>query len=110
MRRRRIVTLLVGALVVAGLLRAVDLFAVDTFATLYLPVILLAILRVRPVLHWILLVGTLVFMGVALIAALESDSSTAGLGLMFLFFLLIVGLVVAANVDHFLSERRERRM
>src|SRR5687768_7447929 len=102
MRARLLVTLFVGAVVIAGLLRFVDLFAVDAFATLYLPVVVLGILRVRPALHWILLFGTLVSIGVALIAVNKSDSSTAGLGLMFLLFLVIIGLVAAAGVDRFL--------
>ena len=81
----------------------VDLLAVDVFLVLFLPFVVLVLCRVRPVLHWTLFAVIAATRTITLIRIEESESSTAGFGVIVVSLLLSVGIPVAAVVDRLMA-------
>ncbi|MEJ7791973.1 MAG: hypothetical protein WKF65_08390 [Gaiellaceae bacterium] len=105
---RILLTLVAGAIALSLATAFVGDFALAVFAALYVPVLVLALIQARPVLHW-LLFAVIIASSVAMLLMIErNDSSSAGFGLIPLFFGLIAGTVVVATIDSFLRERRSR--
>ena len=83
----------------------VDLLAVDVLIVLFQPFVVLALSRVRPVLHWTLFVVIAAATVITLIRIEESESSTAGFGVIVVPFLLSVAILLAAVFDRLVAAR-----
>jgi hypothetical protein len=121
LRSRAIVTLALGAVVLYAILAVAELFrdaethtdsyllAVDLLLLLWVPFVVLALARLRPVLHWISFGAIAIVTGVSFAVLTASESSTAGFGLLFVESLLIAGVLVAAACDRLIASPRRSR-
>ena len=98
-------TLVGGAVLLGAALFLADLLAVDVFLVLFLPFVVLALSRVRPVLHWTLFAVIAATTAITLIRIEESESSTAGFGVIVVPFLLSVAILLAAVFDRVVAAR-----
>jgi hypothetical protein len=97
--RRIVLTLLGGSALIAVALVLAGLLVWDVFLVLLVPVIVLVLVRVRPALHWTLFVVIEAATVLTLLRIEQSESSTAGFGLIVVPFLLSLGIVLAAVLD-----------
>lgn len=103
-RSRQIVLTLVGGAVLLGAtLLLVNLLTPDVFLVLFVPFVVLVLSRVRPALHWTLFAVIAVAIVITLFRIEESESSTAGFGVIVVPFLLTVGVLLAAGADRFVA-------
>jgi hypothetical protein len=106
-RSRQIVLAFVGSVVLLGItLALVDLLALDVFLVLFVPFVVLMLARTRPVLHWTLFTVIAAATVITLVRIEESESSTAGFGVIVVPLLLSVAVLLAALVDRFLAAAR----
>jgi hypothetical protein len=106
-RSRQIVLTFVGSVVLLGIaLPLVDLLALDVFLVLFVPFVVLMLARARPVLHWTLFAVIAAATVITLVQIEESESSTAGFGVIVVPLLLSVAVLLAAAVDRFLAAAR----
>lgn len=101
--RQIVVTFIGGAVLLGATLLLVDLLAVDVFFLLFVPFVVLVLLRVRPALHWTLFAVIGVATVITLVQIEESESSTAGFGVIVVPFLLTVGVLLAAGVERLVA-------
>ena len=101
--RRIAVTLVVGGALIAIMLALVDLLTVDVFLVVFAPIVILALVRVRPVLHWALLAAMVAATAIVLVQIDQSDSSTAGFGIIVVPLLLVAAVLLATVVDRFVG-------
>ena len=80
-----------------------DLLALDVFLVLFVPVVVLVLVRVRPVLHWLLFAVIVAATGIVVVTIERNESSTAGFGLVVVPFLLSVAVLFAAAFDRLLA-------
>jgi hypothetical protein len=106
--RQIAVTLAVGGVLLALALALVDLLAVDVFLVVFAPIVVLALVRVRPALHWGLLAVILAATAIVLVQTDRSDSSTAGFGVIVVPLLLVAGVLLTAVVDRFVRHPGRR--
>jgi hypothetical protein len=103
-RSRQIVLTFVGGAVLLGAtLLLVNLLTPDVFLVLFVPFVVLVLSRVRPALHWTLFAVIAVAIVITLFRIEESESSTAGFGVIVVPFLLTVGVLLAAGVERFVA-------
>jgi hypothetical protein len=104
LRSRQVVLTFVGGAVLLGAtLLLVDLLTPDVFLVLFLPFVVLVLSRVRPVLHWTLFAVIAAATVTTLVRIEETESSTAGFGLIVVPLLLAVGVLLAAGVERFVA-------
>ncbi|MGH8525683.1 MAG: hypothetical protein ACREXY_16210 [Gammaproteobacteria bacterium] len=103
------ITLAAGALLLGVLLALVDLFALDVFAVMFVPFVVLAVVRMRPLLHWVVFAGSVAASAFTLIGIERSDSSTAGLGVIFVLLLLVASIVLVALIERVATSRARPR-
>jgi hypothetical protein len=89
-----------------AVLLLVDLLALDVFLVLFVPFVVLVLARVRSVVHWTLFAVIAAATVLTLVQIEESESSTAGFGVIVVPFLLSVAVLLAAVVDRFLAAAR----
>lgn len=107
---RIVVTLVAAALSLTIGLPLVDLFTVNVFLVLFVPVVVLVLARVRPTVHWTLFVIIAAATAIVLVRIAQSDSSTAGFGVVVVPLLLTMVIIVAAKLDRFAgSPTRSRK-
>jgi hypothetical protein len=100
-----VVTLTVAALLLVAALAVVDLLDVSVFLVVFVPFVALAATRMRTALHWTLFI---VVAGVTIAVLVEidqSESSTAGFGVVIVPLLLLVVVLLAAVVDRAIGRR-----
>jgi len=101
-RSRQIVLTFVGRAVLLGAtLLLVNLLTPGVFLVLFVPFVVLVLSRVRPVLHWTLFAVIAAATVITLVRIEESESSTAGFGVIVVPLLLTVGVLLAAGVERF---------
>lgn len=81
----------------------VDLLTPHVFIVLFVPFVVLALFHVRPALHWTLFVVISAASVITLVRIQDSESSTAGFGVIVVPFLLTVGVLLAAGVERFVA-------
>jgi hypothetical protein len=101
--RQIVLTLVGGALLLGATLPLVDLLAPDVFLVLFVPFAVLVLSRVRPALHWTLFAVIAVATVITLVRIEESESSTAGFGVIVVPFVLTVGVLLAAGVERLVA-------
>jgi hypothetical protein len=70
---------------------------------LFVPFVVLVLARVRPLLHWMSFAVIAVSSAIALVRIAESESSTAGFGVIVVPLLLTVGVLLVAFFDRFVA-------
>jgi hypothetical protein len=108
-KQRLALTLVGAAALLALMLSLVDLLAWDVFIVLLVPFLALGAARVRPMLHWTLVVVMATATVLTIVRIEQSDSSTAGFGVIVVPLLLTVTVFVAAVVDRLLAAPLVRR-
>jgi hypothetical protein len=94
-----LMSLIAAALLLAIMLALVDLLAADVFAVMFVPFLVLAVVHMRPLLHWIVFVGSIGATALTLIRIEQSDSSTAGFGVIVVPLLLVTAIVFLALIE-----------
>jgi hypothetical protein len=94
-----VLTLAGGAVLLGASLLLVDLLTIDVFLVLFVPFVVLVLARVRPVLHWMSFAVIAVSSVITLVRIEESESSTAGFGVIVVPLLLTVGVLLVAVFD-----------
>jgi hypothetical protein len=107
--RRTFVTLVAGAALLYAEVLLLDPLAIDVLLVLLVPVVALILVRVRPVLHWILFAAIVAASGFMIVRTEQSDSSTAGFGVLVVPLLLTVAVLLAAVVDRLASQPARSR-
>lgn len=105
---RTVATFVGGALVLGVTLFLVDLLAVDVFLVLFIPFVVLVLAHLRRVLHWTAFSLIAAATGITLLRIHESESSTAGFGVIVVPLLLTTALLLAALVDRLVAARSRR--
>lgn len=82
----------------------------DIFLVLLVPFLILGLVRVRPTLHWLLFAVIVAASVVTLYRIEESESSTAGFGLVVVPLLLTVAVLLAAVIDRSSKRLTGRRV
>lgn len=108
-RRRLALTLVGAAVLLALILSLVDLLVWDVFIVLLVPFLALGAARVRPMVHWTLFAVLATATVLTIVRIEQSDSSTAGFGVIVVPLLLTVTVLVAAVVDRLLTAPLVRR-
>jgi hypothetical protein len=98
-----VLTFVGGAVLLGAALLLVDLLAVEVFLVLFVPFVVLVLCRVPPMLHWMLFAVIAGATVITLVRIEESESSTAGFGVIVVPFLLTVAVLLAAVFDRFLA-------
>jgi hypothetical protein len=101
--RQIVLTLVGGALLVGAELLLTDLLAVDLFLVLFVPYLVLLLARLRPVLHWALFGVIAAATVITLVRIEESESSTAGFGVVVVPMMLTIGVLIAALLDRVIA-------
>jgi hypothetical protein len=108
-KRRLALTLVGAAALLALMLSLVDLLAWDVFIVLLVPFLALGAARVRPMVHWTLFAVLATTTVLTIVRIEQTDSSTAGFGVIVVPLLLTVTVFVAAVVDRLLAAPLVRR-
>jgi hypothetical protein len=104
--RRRLALTFVGvAVLLALILWLNDLLAWDVFIVLLAPFLVLGAVGMRPILHWTLFVVMAAVTVLTLFRVEQSESSTAGFGVVVVPVLLSVAALVAAAIDRLFAAR-----
>ena len=107
--RRTLITLLAGAALLYAEVVLLDPLAFDVFLVLLVPVVALVLARVRPALHWTLFAAIIAASGFMIIRTEQSDSSTAGFGVIVVPLLLTLAVLLAAVVDRLAGQPASSR-
>jgi peptidoglycan/LPS O-acetylase OafA/YrhL len=105
--RQIVLTLVGGAVLLLAMLPQWDQLTWDIFLVLLVPFLILGLVRVRPTLHWLLFAVIVAASVVTLNRIEESESSTAGFGLVVVPLLLTVAVLLAAVIDRSSKRRRD---
>jgi hypothetical protein len=97
--RQIVVTFVGGAVLLVAVLSQWDQLTWDIFLVQLMPFLVLGLVRVRPTLHWLLFAVIVAASVVTLYRIEESESSTAGFGLVVVPPLLTVAVLLAAVID-----------
>jgi hypothetical protein len=101
--RRIVLTLVGGAVLLSAALLLVNLLTPDVFLVLFVPFVVLVLSRVRPAVHWTLFAVIAAATVITLVRSEESESSTAGFGVIVLPFVLTVGVLLAAGLERLVA-------
>lgn len=86
-------------MLLAATLSLTDQLVWDVFLVLLVPFVVLGLARVRPVLHWALSVVMAAATVITLVRIEESESSTAGFGVIVVPLLLTVAVLLTVVID-----------